>query len=292
MNTLLIVGFGDIARRALPLLAPHFEIIALVRSAGAANGPAGPRLRIEPGDLDEPASLVRFAGRATHVLHSAPPPRAGSADTRTESLLAALASHARLPERIVYFSTSGVYGDCGGAWVDENHPIDPQTDRARRRADAERQLVEFGAAHAVHIVVLRAPGIYAAERLPLKRLHDRTPVLKPEDDVYTNHIHADDLAAMVAAALVHPEAAGIYNACDDSALTMGAWFDLVADRSGLPRPPRIARADAAAVIPQALYSFMSESRRLRNERIKRHLGIRLRYPTVHDGLPVAREALQ
>ena len=285
MDSLLIVGFGDVAHRALPWLEPHFDIVALVRPAGTVAVAAGPRLRIEPGDLDDPASLERFAGRASHVLVSAPPPVTGTTDPRTEHLFAALASHPRLPERIVYISTSGVYGDCGGAWVDETRPVNPQTDRARRRVDAERRLTQFGAAHAVGTVILRAPGIYAAERLPLKRLRERTPVLRPEDDAYTNHVHADDLAAMAAAALLHPDALGIYNACDDRALPMGTWFDLVADRTGLPRPPRIARTQAPAVIPKPLLSFMSESRRLRNDRIKAHLGVRLRYPTVYEGVP-------
>ncbi|RPI44492.1 MAG: NAD-dependent epimerase/dehydratase family protein, partial [Betaproteobacteria bacterium] len=244
-------------------------------------------VEIEPGDLDVPESLRAFAGRASHVLHSAPPPVGGTSDPRTHNLLTALAAHPRLPERIVYISTSGVYGDCGGDLVDEKRPVNPQSDRARRRVDAERQVLGFGHAHAVRTVILRAPGIYAADRLPLKRLRDRTPVLRAEDDVYTNHVHADDLAAMVAAALTHPGAQGVYNACDDSALTMGAWFDLVADRAGMPRPPRIAREEAAGIIPAPLLSFMSESRRLLNSRIKQHLGLRLRYPTVREGVPSA-----
>jgi nucleoside-diphosphate-sugar epimerase len=286
MNTLLIVGFGDIARRALPLLQPHFNLVALVRTAHAETSSNAVPVHIETGDLDVPESLRPFAGRASHVLHTAPPPVGGTTDPRTEQLLSALLSKPPLPERIVYISTSGVYGDCGGDWVDESRPVHPQTDRARRRVDAERALMRFGASHGVRTVILRAPGIYAAERLPLARLRNRTPVLRPEDDVFTNHIHADDLAAMVAAALTHPQAEGIYNAVDDSALPMGAWFDLVADRAGLPRPQRISRADAAAVIPKPLFSFMSESRRLCNDRIKTHLGVRLRYPSVREGVPM------
>lgn len=289
MNTLLIVGFGDIAHRALPLLAPRFSIIALVRS-DLAQEPSQQGLRIESGDLDDPTTLLRLGGQASHVLHLAPPPAMGTTDPRTRHLLAALAVQPPLPRRLVYISTSGVYGNCNGAWVDEQRPIDPQSDRARRRADAERQIAQFGRTHAVRTVVLRAPGIYAAERLPLRRLHQRTPVLRAEQDVYTNHIHADDLAAMAVAALTHPDAEGVYNACDDRALPMGEWFDLLADRACLPRPPRIDRAQAAERIPAALLSFMSESRRLVNERIKRHLGVRLRYPSVYEGLPREIEA--
>ena len=190
-----------------------------------------------------------------------------------------------LPQRFVYMSTSGVYGDCGGAWVDEDRPVHPQTERAARRADAERAIAEWGDAHGIEIVILRAPGIYAAERLPLERLRRGTPVLCSEDDVYTSHIHADDLAAIVVAALERPGAAGIYNASDDTELKMGDWFDLVADRFGLARPARVARAQAAGRIPAALLSFMSESRRLVNRRVKERLGITLAYPTVFEGVP-------
>lgn len=287
MKTLLIVGLGDVARRALPLLRPQFDIVVLVRPDSMADARRHEGLRIESGDLDRPETLAAFAGRATHLLHTVPPPVRGTDDPRTANLLAALGGRLPLPERIVYISTSGVYGNCGGERVDETRPVNPQSDRARRRVDAERRLFEFGRARGVRVVVLRTPGIYAADRLPLKRLHARTPVLREEDDVYTNHIHADDLAAMCATALAHPRADGVYNACDDSELRMSAWFDLLADRAGLARPPRIARADAAGVIAPALLSFMSESRRLRNDRIKRELGVVLRYPTVYDGVPAA-----
>jgi len=285
MDTLLIAGFGDIARRAVPLLQPHFEIVAMVRPERLDESRTPPGVNIEPGDLDMPESLRRFAGRASHILHTAPPPVRGSTDPRTAHLLAALAAGTPLPQRIVYISTSGVYGNCDSALVDERRPVNPQSDRARRRVDAEQQLTAFGQQQGLRTVILRAPGIYASDRLPLQRLRNRTPVLRAEDDVYTNHIHADDLAAMTAAALIHPDAEGVYNASDDSALTMSAWFDLLADRAGLERPSRIPRAEASGIIPAPLLSFMSESRRLLNAKIKRELGLQLRYPTVYEGVP-------
>jgi nucleoside-diphosphate-sugar epimerase len=286
MNTLLISGFGDIAQRTLPLLEGRFRILALVRPERMATVSRSPELLIEPGDLDDPASLHRFAGRATHILHCAPPPPTGTDDPRTAHLLAMLASITPAPQRLVYLSTSGVYGDCAGAWVDENRAVNPGTDRARRRVHAEGQIAAFGRELGVRCIILRVPGIYAADRLPLERLRKGTAVLRGEDDVYTNHVHADDLAAITVEALTSPSADGIYNACDDSALKMGDWFDLLADRSGLPRPPRIARTHAREHIPPALLSFMSESRRLSNRRMKEHLGVRLRYPTVQYGVPL------
>ena len=286
MKTLLIVGFGDIAKRALPQLAAHFRVSALLRPERMLEAAACPDVECIAADLDDAPSLSARGGSFSHVVHLAPPPNGGRTDPRTGHLLAALATHRRLPERIVYISTSGVYGDCAGEWVDERRAVNPLSERARRRVDAEQQVTALGSAHGVRVVILRVPGIYAAERLPLERLRKGTPVLRAEDDVYTNHIHANDLATIVATALTHADACGIYNAADDTALKMGDWFDLVAERSGLPKPPRIARAEAARSIPPPLLSFMSESRRLVNARMKLELGVRLRYPTVYDGVAV------
>lgn len=274
MNRLLIAGFGDIARRALPALESRFECRCGARASGF--------------DLDRPETLADLAAEA--VLHCAPPPASGEADTRTANLLAALGEARILPARIVYVSTSGVYGDCAGAIVDENRPLNPQTPRARRRADAERRLAEWCAAREVALVILRAPGIYAADRLPLDRLRRGIPALREEDDVYTSHIHADDLAAAVVRALEKDAPPGIYNAADDSRLKMGEWLDLVADATGLARAPRVARSEAAARIPPEQLSFMGESRLLDNTRLKRVLGVRLAYPTVIEGLKNVRAA--
>jgi nucleoside-diphosphate-sugar epimerase len=286
MERLLIIGPGDIARRALPELAARYAASALVRGDAA-----GLDIAIVAGDLDRPASLAPLGGIADVVLHAAPPADSGVRDERTRNLIAALSGAAMLPRRVVYLGTSGVYGDCGGAYVDESRAVAPQSDRARRRADAETTLAEWGRERRVEVVILRVPGIYAADRLPLERLRRGTPVLRAEDDGYTNHIHADDLAAICVRALERDAPAGVYNASDDSELKMGDWFDLVADRHGLPRPPRIARADAERLIPPALLSFMRESRRLVNRRLKDALGIALRYPTVFEGVPHGSAAL-
>jgi nucleoside-diphosphate-sugar epimerase len=212
------------------------------------------------------------------VLHFAPPPAEGRDDPRTRHLIAALTKARRIPQRFVYVSTSGVYGDCAGARVAETRPRRAQTPRAARRVAAEDRLRGWAAAHAVGLSVLRVPGIYADTRLPLERLRHETPVLADEDDVYTSHIHADDLARACVAALFHGRPNRIYNVADDSELKMGTWFDAVADAHGLPRPPRVSWEDAEARIAPTLLSFMHESRRLSNARMKRELRVRLRYP--------------
>jgi nucleoside-diphosphate-sugar epimerase len=282
MERLLIVGVGDVARRALPALVARYDTLAMVRAAGPAV-PTGVRLAI--GDLDHPATLAPLAGAADVVLHLAPPDETRDGDARTRNLIIALSGARMLPRRLVYISTSGVYGDCGGARIDESRPVNPQSARAARRVDAERTVIEWGASAGVQTTILRVPGIYSADRLPVERLKRGTPVLRDEDDVYTNHVHADDLAAICVRALEPDAPPGIYNAADDSELKMGEWFDLVADRFGLARPPRVSRAEAARVISPMLLSFMSESRRLVNRAMKEVLRIRLRYPTVFEGVP-------
>ena len=283
---LLIVGCGDIGLRVAALLTPRWRLVALTSSA-----PRLPELRatgVVPvlGDLDWPASLARLGGLADAVLHLAPPPSHGPTDLRTAALLQALARRGRV-RRLVYVSTSGVYGDCGGARIDELRPLAPATERARRRVDAEARVRWFGRATGARVTVLRVPGIYASDRLgghPRERLARGTPVLDSADDVYTNHIHADDLARACVAALHRGPTQRAIHVCDDSELKMGDYFDLAADLCGLPRPPRIAREAAPGRMSALQMSFMSESRRLDNRRMKTERRLALRYPTVAEGL--------
>lgn len=286
----LVVGCGDVGTRVLPrlngvrvlALTSSPQRVPVLRAAGAV-----PLL----GNLDQPASVRRLAGLAQRVLHLAPPP-SGPADatrrddTRTRTLVRALA-RGRKPLALVYGSTSGVYGDCAGAWIDETRPVQPQTARAHRRVAAENTLRHWGRRAGVPVAVLRIPGIYAPDReggTPRERLLRGSPVLHAEDDVFTNHIHADDLARACVRALWRAPVQRVFNVCDDTELRMGDYMDLAADLYHLPRPPRVTRAEAAAQLSPMVLSFMGESRRLRNTRLKRELGLRLRYPTVVQGL--------
>jgi nucleoside-diphosphate-sugar epimerase len=286
MPSLLIVGCGDVGLRVLKLLRGRCRVLALTSSPARREA-----LRLAGaipllGNLDDAATLGRLGGLADTVLHLAPPPPSGEQDSRTRNLLRALARGGRV-RRIVYASTSGVYGDCVGARFDETRTPQPATARARRRVDAESQLRWYGQRAGVAVSLLRIPGIYAADRNgghPRERLQRGTPLLRAEDDVYTNHIHADDLARACVAALHHALPQRVVHVSDDTELRMGEYFDLAADLCGLPRAPRIARAEAAAQLSPMQLSFMSESRRLVNLRLKRELKLRLRYPTVAEGL--------
>jgi len=250
MTNLLLVGSGDIARRLLPLLRGHYRLYALFRDP---------------------------------KIHLAPPLPGGSRDTRTTHLLAAL-SQGRSPQRFIYISTSGVYGDCGGGAVDETRRLAPQSARAALRVNAEQQVRNWARRNGVRASILRVPGIYASERLPLERLRSGAPSIIAAEDSYSNHIHADDLARIIAAALRYGKSNRVYHAVDDDEMKMGDYFDRVADAYGLPRPPRMARDEVQRMVSPGMWSFMAESRRLSNDRLKRELKVKLLYPTVGDAL--------
>ncbi|WP_157039579.1 SDR family oxidoreductase [Aquincola tertiaricarbonis] len=283
---LLIVGCGDVGLRVLRLLAGRWGVVALTSSPDRCDALRAAGAVPVVGNLDDAGSLQRIASLAPRVLHLAPPAAQGEHDLRTAHLLQALARGGGT-RRLVYMSTSGVYGDAGGARFDETRAPRPATARGRRRVDAERRVRAFGLMTGAAVSVLRVPGIYALDREggdPRERVRRGTPVLAEADDVYTNHIHADDLARACVAALLRGAPQRIYHASDDTELKMGDYFDAVADLHGLPRPPRRSRAEAMAELSPMQMSFLSESRRLDNRRLKQELRLRLHHPTVLDGL--------
>jgi nucleoside-diphosphate-sugar epimerase len=282
----LIVGCGDVGLRVAHALPAWIRLLALTSNVDRSAELRQRGITPLQGNLDAPATLRRLAGLANRVLHLAPPPGEGWTDPRTLALTRALRLR-RLPDALVYGSTSGVYGDCQGEVVSESRVLRPDTPRATRRVDAETAIRFLGRATQVRTSILRIPGIYAPDRVggtPRERLQKGTPVLRARDDVYTNHIHADDLARACVAALWRGKPQRVYNVNDDTVLKMGDYFDLAADLYGLPRSPRVARNSAKEKLPLMLLSFMSESRRMDNARLKRELRLRLRYPTVKVGL--------
>ncbi|HTP46960.1 MAG TPA: NAD-dependent epimerase/dehydratase family protein [Casimicrobiaceae bacterium] len=278
MIRVLLIGCGDVAMRTAELLRGKVRLYGLTRRQADV-----PKLRqhgVVPilGDLDRRGSLERLRAAPFAVLHFAPPPGEGRDDLRTARLIAALAKARIIPQRFVYISTSGVYGDCAGDRVSEARPRRGRTPRARRRIAAEDRLRRWARHYGVNLAILRAPGIYAETRLPLERLKQGTPVLRAEEDVFTNHIHADDLARATVVAAFRGRPNRAYNVSDDAELRMGEWFDVVADAFHMSRPPRVTREEAEARVAPLQLSFMSESRRLSNARMKRELRLRLKYP--------------
>ncbi|MDD2894206.1 MAG: SDR family oxidoreductase [Halothiobacillaceae bacterium] len=283
----LIVGYGDIGQRvARRGLDAGCNVSALVRSPRAMG-----QVTAVAGDLDDDlgqaATLHELAVASASVLfHFAPPSSSGECDIRTAHLLAALEQAP--PARIIYISTSGVYGDCAGAWVDEIRPVNPGNARSRRRVDAERQLAAFATRHLIPLLILRVPGIYGAGRYPLQRLQRGDPVICPDDAPWSNRIHADDLAAIAWRAAQPDAPPGIYNASDDAPSSMTDYFYQLADAFRLPRPPCVSLDAARRSFSPSMLEYLNESRRLDNQRMKDVLGVRLLYPTLAQGLASCR----
>jgi nucleoside-diphosphate-sugar epimerase len=272
----VILGCGDVGLRFARMFGDRLRVIGVVRRPEARDAVRAAGALPVVADLDAKGSARRLRGLAPRVLHSAPPPAAGRDDPRTRRALAAM-PRARA---WVYLSTTGVYGDAGGARFDETRAVAPRNERAMRRVAAERLLRRRAARGVIRATVLRVPGIYAAERLPLERLRAGTPALVEADDVHTNHVHADDLARIAFVALLRGRSQRTVHAVDDSSMKMGEYFDAVARAHGLPPPPRLPRDALRAAVSPMLWSFMSESRRLDNRRLRRELRVRLRWPTV------------
>lgn len=281
MNLIFIIGCGDIGLRVARLWQGRGATVsALARSEDSAARLAAAGIEAVPGDLDTPASLAALPVNGATVYYFAPPPLQGDSDPRMHAFVAA----GLRPERVIYISTSGVYGDRAGGWVDEDTPPAPGTDRARRRLDAETTLRAWGRESGVKVNILRVGGIYGPGRWPLERLQAGTPVLREEECGYTNRIHADDLAAICVAAAERGGPDRIYNVSDGRNGTMTEYFNAVADRFGLPRPPAITMAEAQQRLSPAMLSYLTESRRMDNRRLLQELGVTLRYPDLAAGL--------
>jgi len=279
---MLIVGCGYLGTRIARHYLQHGEPVnAIVRSAASAGRLHQLGIAASVSDLDQPVPLpVATQGEA--VFYLAPPPETGVADPRIRNFLASCAAHG-VPRRIVYISTTGVYGDCRGAWIDETAPVQPQTDRARRRLDAETALRGWSAQTST--LVLRVAGIYGPGRLPLERLRRGMVVVREEEAPFTNRIHVDDLVQVCVMALQRGRAGEIYHASDGNPSTMTDYFFRVADLIGVPRPRTVTLDEAAGQLSAAMLSYLRESRRLSNRKMREDLGIRLRYPSLATGLP-------
>ncbi len=277
--SILIIGCGDIGLRVAKQLSRSHRVFALTSSPNRFQElrevGATPML----GNLDKPETLWRLSGLAQTVIHLAPPQNQGNRDCRTHNLIRILSQGSNTVRRLIYISTTGVYGNHRGAKVSEATPVSPESGRAHRRVDAERALRLWAPAHGVALTILRVPGIYASDRLPLERIQSQTPALIPEEDAYSNHIHSDDLARLVCAAVYHGKPQRIINTCDGGETKMGDYFDEVADAFGMDRPPRMPASELQHIVSPMLWSFMRESRRVTNTRLH-ELKTPLRYPSV------------
>lgn len=285
----MILGCGylgqRVARAALDAGAPVTGVVRSAESAAALRQ-AGIEARLL--DLDQAlpsADLPEL--RDAELFYFAPPPRQGTDETRVGRLVAGFEQLGQ-PCRVVYLSTTGVYGDCAGAWVDENRPADPRVDRARRRWDGEQRFRAWSRATGGELVILRVAGIYGPDKLPLARLRRGEPTVRESEAPYTNRIHIDDLVEVCRAAMARGRNGAIYNASDGTPGNMTDYFNRVADWAGLARPPQISLAEAESRLSAGMLSYLRESRRLDSRKLQQELGVEFKYPDLQSGLEGCR----
>ncbi len=232
-------------------------------------------------DLDKPITHSLSLPQQYSLLYTVEPAAQATPDPRLTHLLAALSP---LPQRFVLISTSGIYGDCGGKLVNENHLPQPQSARAARRVAAEKQVTEWAKRNGVSLCILRVPGIYGPGRLGLDRLENAAPAIREEDAFPGNRIHVDDLVSCCIAALDPTIPAGIYNVSDGDHRS-STWFSAeVARQAGFAPPPVISRREAQKAFSPLRYSFFCESRRLDTSRMRDLLGVKPMYGNPADGI--------
>lgn len=280
----VIVGCGYVGERvALAERAAGSPVGALVRSDTSVRRLQQLGMAVVQHDLDTDAPCPGLPTPVSTVYYFAPPPAQGVEDTRLPRFLAALAANAR-PQRVVLISTSGVYGDCQGAWVNETRPAHPQTERAWRRWHAEQTLQRWGVDQSVTVVMMRVAGIYGPGRLPLERLRAGEPVLHETQSPWSNRVHVDDLVRSCLAAARRGRPGAVYNISDGQPTTMTDYFNRVADAVGLARPPQISLIEASTHLSAGMRSYLAESKRLDNRAMREELGVVPRYPDLMSGL--------
>jgi nucleoside-diphosphate-sugar epimerase len=280
-NNISITGCGHIGKLlAQQLLKKKIPVTGYVSSESSMAECKKRNIACKIIDLDKPLPDIDLTGH--RLIYLAPPPRSGKTDTRIRNYLRAIEKHQ--PEKFVLISTTGVYGDCKGAWIDETTPLNPTADRAFRRADAERQVQQFCQRLDIPLVILRVPGIYGPGKIPLARIRSSLPIVNKQDSPFTNRIHADDLVEVCEKALLNPRITGIYNVTDGHPGTMYDYFVGVAAAMNLPAPPAIALEDAQQQLSAGMLSYMAESRRINNKKLLKDFELVLQYPDLQEGL--------
>lgn len=284
VSPVVIIGCGDIGTRvARYYLDRDVTVHALVRSDKSLKRLQSVGIMASQADLSDTFKLD-FNTDNSQLYFFAPPPPQGTVDTHSANLIAAMQAAGQSPSRLVYISTTGVYGDCQGRWINEDEPVKPAADRARRRLDAEQQLDKWAQKSGTEVIILRVAGIYGPGKLPLARLRKGLPVIRESEAPFTNRIHSADLVKMAIAAMQRGQAGAIYHGCDGQPGTMSDYFKQVARKAGLPEPVEISLAEGEKTLSAGMMSYMRESRRLSNTKTLRELDLKLDYPTLEEGL--------
>jgi nucleoside-diphosphate-sugar epimerase len=278
-----IVGCGYVGRRLALQLGKEYNLYGLVKTTNSLKSLRAAHVQPIMLDLDkfsrQDLSPVWF--RNCTLFYFAPPPADGESDTRLHRFLNLLET---MPDTLVYISTTGVYGNTHGALVDETSPVNPQTQRATRRVSAEHITRIWCTENKVRRVVLRVPAIYGPGRLPLARLRNNEPALRPEESPIFNRIHVDDLVQACMAAALQPQVRGIYNVSDGNRHTMTEFLQFVAELANIRMPPLVPMDEAQLSFSPEFLSYLDESRQVDNTRMRNELGVQLRYADLKQGI--------
>ncbi len=281
-NKRIIIGCGYVGQRlAHAEIKSGLTVSATVTRADKAQQLTRAGIVCGQLDLDRATDDIKLDCANAVIHYHVPPPASGTTDQRMQAFIRLMKQQAT-PKRVVLISTTGVYGNTDGDWVTEDSPTNPQSDRARRRLDAEQQLSAWCLHNKIELVTLRVPGVYGPGRTPEARLAN--PVVNRAEAPLSNRVHVDDLVStcMQAAKIDTPHA--LYNVSDNQPSTMTDYFNAVADHAGLPRPKTISLEQAKVELSPAMLSYLSESRRIDNTRLREHLGVNLRFADLASGL--------
>ena len=284
MKKIVIAGCGYIGTRiARSWKETGAEVTCLVRSPEHQAALESEGFMARSCSFDDPADIPVLDVAGCVVYYFVPPPGGGTADSRARHFCTAISLSAP-PARIIYMSATSVYSDTGGATVTEESPAEPHSAMGKRRLDAERAFLGFGQAAGVPVIILRVCGIYGPGRLPLMQISQGLPLLNEAESGPSNRIHADDLAAVCLAAADRGDGGEIFNVSDGHPSSMTSYFNACADLLGYPRQPQVSMAEARRVMSPLMLSYVSDARVVDNARMLERLNIRLKYPTMREGL--------
>lgn len=285
MQHVVIAGCGYIGGRVARLWRERGAAVScLVRSPEKSAALAAEGYSCGTVSLDDPAAISLPVVDGAVLYYLVPPPGGGISDTRARNFIEVLKAGAA-PAKIIYMSATSVYSESGGGVVTEESPAEPSSAMGKRRLDAERAFLEYGSASGAAVVILRVSGIYGPGRLPLMQVSQGQPVLREDESGPSNRIHADDLAAVCLAAADRGEAGDVFNVSDGHPSSMTSYFNACADLLGYPRQPQVSMAEARKIMSPLMLSYVTDSRVVDNTRMLRQLVIRLKYPSMRDGLP-------
>ena len=279
----LVAGCGYVGTRLARALLSRGPVVALTRAGASCEALEAQGIDAIAWNLDDPeAPVPRRLGTPSVVFYLVPPPASGTTDPRIKRFLARLPA---APARLLYVSTTGVYGDTGGALVNEDSPLNPGSERAQRRVDAETTVRGWCEHQGVGWTILRVPGIYGPGRLPIERLKRGEPMIRHSEAGYSSRIHVDDLVAACLLAATVPRAVDrLYNVTDGNPASMTEYFERVATLTGLPPPPLVTRAEAQTVLSPGLLAYLAESRRVDSSRIREEIGFAPRFKDLRLGI--------